>query len=265
MNGFVWSSHVLHSSALNARRVYRIILPEGELSEHRRLPLLILLHGVTGSETDWIDQGGVVESMNRLLARGAIGPMAVLTPSDGLAEIGTGYLNWKDEEEHRYEDYLLTDTLEEVETRWPVGGAKEKRAIAGLSMGGYAAFRIGLSHPHWFAGASSLSGFFDAGEMGNLVGEQAFQRMFKNDEGWLRQRSPLYMEADVCGGLPLFLFDCGTSDGYIEQNRSLRLRWLESGVPHRYVEKEGAHTWHYWSGGIPDHLVFHYHAMNVKA
>jgi putative tributyrin esterase len=244
----------LQSKALDGRRVYRMTVPNN--ADGIRLPLLILLHGVEGAETDWIDRGGLVETLNGLSAEGKIGPMAVLTPSDGLAGIGSGYLNWAQGPIHRYEDYVMEDLLLEAEQRWSCGGRREKRAIAGLSMGGFAAFRLGLKFPHLFGSASSLSGFFDAAELERLIGTRNYLLMFRSSQRRVRKNSPLHMDMPS-GFTPRLCFDCGVSDPYIEQNRAFRQRLQELGITHQYAEHEGGHSWEYWHKHLADHLLFH--------
>jgi putative tributyrin esterase len=249
-----WSSHILQSKALDGRRVFRITLPDQPGAA--KLGLLVLLHGIYGAETDWIDRGGLVECLERLTAERKIGPIAVLTPSDGLAGIGTGYLNWSAGSAHRYEDYILEDLLNETEQKWPVGGRRERRAIAGFSMGGFGAVRFALKHPYVFGSASSLNGFFDAAELEKLVGTKTYQMMFKNSSKRIQQNSPLFMNisTDI---LPKLLIDCGVSDAFIGQNRDLNQRLLELEIPHEYVEREGDHSLEYWKTHILAHLIFH--------
>ncbi|MGG1519265.1 alpha/beta hydrolase-fold protein [Paenibacillus oryzisoli] len=263
MGAFEWSSHVLQSPALNARVVFRLVLPRDfsstSLPDGERLPLLVLLHGVHGSETDWIDQGELIPTMNRLYDEGVIGLIAVLTPSDGLHGIGTGYLNWQSgEREHRYEDYLLEDLLSHVEARWPIGGSPGKRAVSGLSMGGYAAMRFALTKPQLWRSASSMSGFFMVEELGHLVGADTYARIVLPSVQQSDALSPLHLPLHAGARYPELLFDCGTSDAYAAQNRELSLKLAEGGIPHHFAEREGAHTWTYWRSSLAMHLDFHY-------
>jgi putative tributyrin esterase len=253
---YIWNSHLLQSKALDGRRVYRLTLPDQPIGRGSRLGLLILLHGVHGAETDWIDQGGLVESLDRLTTEGKIGPLAVLTPSDGLAGIGSGYFNWAMGKDHRYEDYVIEDLLTEVEEKWQVGGGREKRSIAGLSMGGFAAIRLSLKNSHLFGSASSLSGFFNASEFERLVGTKTYQQMFKGSVRRVQQHSPIYSNIPS-GSVPKLMFDCGISDAFIGQNRELHRRFIDLGISHDYVEHEGGHTWAYWQAHLADHLIFH--------
>jgi putative tributyrin esterase len=248
-------SENFQSAALNARRVYRLLVPEPR--PEGRLPLLILLHGVHGSEIDWTEQGHVLQSMQALMEEEQIGPMAILMPSDGLTAIGTGYLNWDTGRPHLYEDFLLEDLLPHVELKWNVGGSKERRAISGLSMGGYAAIRLAFAHSDQFASASSLSGFFDVQELGELIGLEDYAPIFQKNEHRMEEVSPLTMAIPSSDDLPKIYFDCGVDDKYIHMNRQLHDRLEGNGAPHSYTEHPGAHTWDYWREHIQRHIIFH--------
>lgn len=179
MSGYTEISRSFFSNAINGRRVYRLLLPQqGEENP----PLLTLLHGVHGSEIDWLEQGHVDSTLNQLTKQGNVNSMAILLASDGLTGIGTGYLNWMEGKHNAYEDYLLKELIPHVEQEWKVGGERSKKSLAGLSMGGYASIRIGLEHPEMFTSVSSLSVFFDVVDLGRLVGEEQFQRIFQGDE-----------------------------------------------------------------------------------
>lgn len=196
-------SHLIHSNAINARRVFRLLLPDVMPAE--RLPLLVLLHGVHGSEIDWTEQGNLQQTVELLMREGKLAPMAILMPSDGLTAIGTGYLNWNEESAHRYEDYLLQDLIPHVERAWNVGGSREKRAISGLSMGGYAAIRLAFAQPNYFGAASSLSGFFDVQELGELIGQTDYKAIFNEDQSRILEFSPLDMNLPSFAEISLML------------------------------------------------------------
>lgn len=255
-----WESHLLFSKAIGSRKVFRIILPER--IHQGRIPLLFLLHGVDGSEIDWIDKGNLLTDYKELLKAGKIGPMAIVMPSDGLVERGTGYLNWSTGTRYRFEEYLIEELIEHVEQNWPVGGERRNRSIGGLSMGGFASIRIGLTFPHLFQSCSSMSGFFQAHELENLVGTSVFRQMFNGSLHMIKKHSPLTMELGEPGVTPKLLIDCGTEDPYISDNRKMQKKMEMSRVPLHYVEETGAHDWEYWRKRIKNHLEFHDQSMS---
>ncbi|WP_282943155.1 alpha/beta hydrolase-fold protein [Paenibacillus sp. RC67] len=261
MTGYRIHTAQFYSKHLNGRRVYRIAIPEKRSDESKPLPLLVLLHGVHGSETDWTEQGNLLETLQEQSRSGNIGDMAVLMPSDGLFSYGTGYLDWAEGYPHLYERYLLEEALLDAEQRFDVGGIRSRRSIAGLSMGGYASVRLGWTWPEQFSSVSSLSGFFDAHELEVLIGGPSFASIFQGDQARIHAASPLTMPLPSEEQMPKLYWDCGIDDPYINYNRQLcdRLRGLA--ISHRYEEEAGAHTWDYWRKRIRHHLQFHYHVM----
>jgi putative tributyrin esterase len=256
-------SRSFYSHALNGRRVYRLLMPE--LRPNVKLPLLVLLHGVHGSEIDWTEQGNVMQTMQSLMTDNHIGPMAILMPSDGLTAIGTGYLNWDVGSPHHYEDYLLNDLIPHIELLWNVGGTKEIRAISGLSMGGFAAIRLAFTHSSRFGSASSLSGFFDIQELAELIGETDYEPIFQTDRGRMLEVSPLTMAIPPRNEAPKLYFDCGNEDKYLDMNRQLHERLNNEDILHSYVEHPGSHCWGYWSEHIRSHLIFHWHVFQESS
>jgi S-formylglutathione hydrolase FrmB len=119
------------------------------------LPLLILLHGLFGKETDWLRLGGIRATLDGMIAEGRLKPLIAVMPGVGdswyvnSAEIGGP---------GDYEDAIIGDLLPAIEAKFPVCRTRRGRAIAGLSMGGYGALRLALAHPDLFGAAASLSG-----------------------------------------------------------------------------------------------------------
>ena len=64
------------------------------------------------------------------------------------------YTNFFKDKKHKYEDYFMGDLYNEVKKLSPNG----KIGIAGFSMGGYGAFKIGLHNPEKFDVIASFSG-----------------------------------------------------------------------------------------------------------
>ena len=74
----------------------------------------------------------------------------------------------------------------------------------------------------------------------------------------LQQRLQQRAAAGVTGGppLPQLMFDVGVADTYVDQNRDLHATLTRLGVPHRYAEWPGAHSWSYWQAHAAESLQF---------
>ena len=115
-------------------------------------PVLYLLHGLGGDEKSWLTLGRIRDTLDRLIDDGTIRPLLVVMPGVG----NSWYVNSRPiAGPGDYENAIAVDLPTFIENRYP---ASSGRAIAGLSMGGYGALRIGLSYPRRYAAIASLSG-----------------------------------------------------------------------------------------------------------
>lgn len=58
----------------------------------------------------------------------------------------------------RFSTFLVDELIPSVEARFAAGGSRERRAIAGVSLGGFGAYSNALQRPHVWASAGSVSG-----------------------------------------------------------------------------------------------------------
>ena len=68
----------------------------------------------------------------------------------------TFYINSKDGKE-RYEDFLLQEFFPYIEKHYRIAPGRHKRAISGISMGGYGALHLAFRHPEIFSSVSAHS------------------------------------------------------------------------------------------------------------
>ena len=80
----------VQSPALGGRGDLAVYVPPGHAASPGP-PRGRALHGVYGSFWNWAFNGGAHVVMASLMSDGAVGPMALLMPSDGLAGEGTAY------------------------------------------------------------------------------------------------------------------------------------------------------------------------------
>lgn len=133
----------LYAPSLHRMMKYTIMLP-GDYDPARRYPVLYMLHYFGGNHQTY-----ATSALPRYLAGM---PLIVVTPqADTL-----WYVNSATRPEERYEDYVVRDIVCGVERAYAIDTTK--RAIAGLSMGGYGALLLGTRHPAMFRFIGSLSG-----------------------------------------------------------------------------------------------------------
>ncbi|CUU54750.1 S-formylglutathione hydrolase FrmB [Parafrankia irregularis] len=144
------------SPALNGAAPVRVILPAGWAgSPAQTWPSLYLIHGCC-EKADY--QSWSVFTNIRSFA--ADKQALVVMPSDGSAGFGTNWLNigvlrkgWG------YDTFLATELPQILQRGYRASG---RAAIAGASVGGYAAFALSALHPGAYGAAASYSGVLDS-------------------------------------------------------------------------------------------------------
>jgi putative tributyrin esterase len=126
------------------------------------------------------------------------------------------------------------------------------RFIAGLSMGGYGAMRLGALHRDKFTAISAHSSATSLDQLMNAVQEPA-SAFDLQEEASLAVLDCIKANADR---LPPLRFDCGTEDFLIEPNRQLHRDLVSACIEHEYAEFSGGHTWDYWHEHLADSLRF---------
>ena len=250
--------HLVTSGILAGRRPMFVYTPPGYEGSRKRFPLLMLLHGMWGSQQDWPLKGDLCRTLDRMIARKQIPPMIVAIPSDGLHDNGTFYVNWHDGS-GRFEDHMIDEVLAEVDANFRTSRARGKRAVAGLSMGGFGALVLGLRHPDQFsiiAGLSSLTRPPQAIESGSHV-YRAFGPGRSPAAAHHRMYDPAQLLKDrkLARRMHIYL-NCGTDDHLIRMNRAFHATLETMSVEHVYEEFPGGHDWPYWTTHLVDTLKF---------
>ena len=235
------------SGHLHGRGDLLLYVPEA-VARLSRVPAVILLHGVYGSAWSWALKGAVHLTAARLIAAGEIPPMVLAMPSDGLWGDGTGYLR---QDRADYEAWIAADVPAVVRHVVPqtAGGAI---GLSGLSMGGYAALRVGAKYGRThFAAISAHSACTKLEDLYEFVTEAPEE--FTGVQGSHAVMDLIFAQRN---NVPALRFDCGTEDLLLERNRALSKSLQAIHVPHEYAEFPGGHTWEYWREHVADTLRF---------
>ncbi|MEM8857948.1 MAG: alpha/beta hydrolase-fold protein [Chloroflexota bacterium] len=234
------------SPALKGRGDVALFVPP-DSSNLEDIPLVVLLHGVYCSHWAWAWKGGVHITAAQMIAAGDIPPMVLAMPSDGLWAEGSGYLQHTSAD---YEAWIIDDVIDCVTATLPQLGQSSSLYIAGLSMGGYGALRLGAKYADLFHGISAHSSVTSLSRLADFVSQSLELNQTAEDVSivhWLRMNHP---------ALPAFRFDCGSEDKLIEDNRELHKQLNALQIPHQYQEFPGAHKWAYWADHVKDTLRF---------
>lgn len=237
---------------------YNVVLPplyDAPQSRAVRYPVLYLLHGLGGSSADW------VSTRAHLVAHAAAYRFIIVTPEGGDG----WYTDSATVPNDKFETYILEELIPDVERRFRAIPARDARAIAGLSMGGYGALKFGVKHPERFALTASLSGAFDAASWDandpKLIAfvKPSIARTYGAMDSPTRAANDLFklfasLPPERIPALPYIYFDCGTEDFLINSNRALSELLLRRKIPHEYRQLPGAHSWPYWDAQVQEVL-----------
>lgn len=236
----------LYSPALRRRADITLFVPPGKQS--RALPLLILMHGVYGSHWNWPVLGNVAGTALEMIDDGSIGPFVIAMPSDGLWGDGSGYVVHR---ELNAESWIIDDVHACVGAVCPElqGG---RIFLAGQSMGGFGALRLGAKYASRVAGISAHSPVTRLADLMQHV-QQPLREYLSAGK---RDTDLLYWMRRHRAQLPPIRIDCGTEDALLESNRALHKALLRYRIPHSYEEHPGAHDWVYWRQHVRATLRF---------
>lgn len=212
-------------------------------------PVLYLLHGLTDDDTAWTRHS----SIERYVA--PLG-LAVVMP-----QVGRSF--YVDEEHgNRYWTFLSEELPQVCGSFFRVSQRRADTFVAGLSMGGYGAFKWALRDPGRFAAAASLSGALDVdgrrGDTTRPVDPRIWHTVF-GDRPVAGSDDDLFALVDTAdgpGGLPALYLACGTEDHLYDDN----VRFVEAAhrrdVPLTVEMGPGGHEWAYWDARIQDVLAW---------
>jgi len=238
-----------HSHVLGMAMAMDVILPQPEpgadgltAATAARYPCLYLLHGLSDDQTIWQRRTSIERYVAGL-------PLAVVMP----AAHRSFYTNMR----HglRYWDYISLEVPAVAESLFAISGRREDRFAAGLSMGGYGAFKLALRCPARFAAAGSLSGALDVALLAAQWGETAppdFRCIFGGEPA-AGTDDDLFHLAEQVAATPLrprLWQCCGTEDFLYGQNTRFRDCAGALGLPLTYSEGPGSHDWGYWDCNI---------------
>ena len=237
------------SEVLQLNVAVNVILPQppvGARGFERKLPVLWLLHGLSDDHTIWVRRTSIERYVE---GRG----LAVVMPGvdrSFYADMVRG---------NRYWTYISEELPILMRAYFPLSARREDNFAAGLSMGGYGAFKLALSHPTRFAAAASLSGALqqfsgnpppDApkewlAELENMFGDLSRFPGSRNDVYALAEKV-----ARSSGPRPKLYSVCGTEDFLYRVNLAFKAHAERIGLPLTYEEAPGEHEWGFW-----DHYI----------
>ncbi len=217
------------SKTVGTTRKMNVYTPPGYTSE-KRYPVLYLLHGIGGDETEWQRFASPDVMLDNLIADGKAVPMIVVMPN-GRAQKNDraeGNVMAAAPAFATFEKDLLEDVIPAIESRYSVNKDRLQRGIAGLSMGGGQSLNFGLTNLPTFAW---VGGFSSAPNT----------------------KSPEVLVPDPQKAkeqLKLLWLSCGNKDGLIRFSQRLQRYLKEKEVPHIWNVDSHGHDATHWRNNL---------------
>ena len=208
--------------------------PDYDRDAARRYPVLYLQHGSGENERSWTAQGRANYILDNLIAEGRAEEMIVVM-EQGYATKAGAAAGSAPRGNEGFEELVVNDLVPMIDAVYRTIPKRESRAIAGLSMGGGQALRIGLGHLDLFASVASLSA-------GSAPGGP-------RPEGIAKAVSD---PAAFNAKLRLFWIGCGRQDGGYARVKDAHEALEKAGVTHAWFETAGAHEWQVWRRSLHD-------------
>ena len=233
------------------RRIF-IYTPPGYDQSTLRYPVLYLQHGFGEDEAGWSDQGHENFIVDNLIAAGRAKPMIVVNengmtgvhfqppppvrPDSTSTPAPTSAVpRWfMDERYTLFDGVVSNDLIPFIDANFRTLPDREHRALAGLSMGGAQAVRIGLNHLDQFAYVGAFSPAI------------AMTDTTKDYDGKLANAARVNQQ------LRLLWMGIGSDDFLLTPVRESHQILEKAGIKHVWVESSGAHVWTVWRKYLAD-------------
>lgn len=245
------------SPALSRQARFAAILPNDpppmitDSPHYQRPPkTLLLLHGYSGCESDWITGSPIRELATKY-------NLAVLMPSAGNGF----YLNGKATGTH-FADFVGVELPEYARKTFGLDIRRDNSWVGGLSMGGFGALHTALQFPGRFGKVMALSSALIIHELPAMEPES--DNPMANYDYYLSTFGDLKTAPDrdcnpeilatrlLAQGaqLPGIFMACGTEDFLYEPNCAFHRFLEEKNIPHVYRTAPGIHDWRFWSANL---------------
>lgn len=283
-----------YSPAVARNMKFDIVLPEDYAESEERYPVLYLLHGYMQNYTIW----------GRNLAAAFYARNVqdlILVLPDGGNSWFVNYASSEAGQTNNWEDHIIEDVIGYVDSNYRTEARREGRAIAGLSMGGFAAYSLGLRHPELFISLGSTSGALsfartaaaalragiertpaprDPVRQAQIESADAFiskilaipgfstqdERTPKGKDFVTAEQADAYDPFSIIynvprSQMPHLYVDSGTDDGLIAEARELAQLLMVNNVPFDYMQSRGRHNSEYWRRSIGHMLTIQHEVM----
>jgi enterochelin esterase-like enzyme len=217
------------SKTVGTKRKLNVYTPPGYSAE-KKYPVLYLLHGIGGDETEWQRFATPDMLFDNLIADGIALSMIVVMPNGRAQKNDRAEGNVFESAAAFgvFERDLLDDVIPAIEARYSVQADREHRALAGLSMGGGQSLNFGLSHLDTFAWVGGFSSAPNTRTPEELVPDAAQAKE----------------------QLKLLWLSCGNKDGLINVSQRTQRYLKDKCIPHLWNVDSHGHDPTHWRNNL---------------
>ncbi|GAA3404523.1 alpha/beta hydrolase family protein [Paenibacillus hodogayensis] len=208
--------------------------PKPDQPEDYKYPTVYLLHGLSDDHTAWMRW----TSLERYARNKEVAIVMPAVNRSFYTDMVGGYPYWT---------FVSEELLDVTRAMFPLSRKREETFAAGLSMGGYGAFKLALRRPDLFAAAASLSGALDIANKPNWGRDFAY--IFGEGSTVPPEDDLLKLAEQVAAGegpKPKLFQACGTEDFLYEANQAFLQHARSLKLDLHYEEGPGNHNWEYW-------------------
>ena len=238
------SAVTYYSKALGKFRRMHVYTPPGYESGKGKYPIFYLLHGAGDCDEAWTSVGRAGFILDNLIGARSAKPMVIVMPAGhtrpgaGFGARGAGGQPPVDE----FVQEFVNDIMPYAETHYRVHTDKQRRAIAGLSMGGNQTLNIAIPHLDKFG----YVGVFSSGLIGSFGRGRGGATNAPTGPTWEERHKDALANAKLKKGLKLLWFATGKDDFLMETSRGTVAMLKRHGFDPVFIETPGAHTWINW-------------------
>ncbi len=217
--------------------------------------MLYLLHGKGGGNIDWANDGHLQQVADRLIASGEMQPTVIVMPDAGERNT-PGKFGYFDIPDWPFEQFFFEEFIPGIEARYNVGGSKQQRAIAGLSMGGGGATAYAQRHPDMFGSVYAMSALMDLPEGRKFNSKNDFYNAGVRANSCIAfVNNATDADKENLKSIVWFI-DCGDDDFLLDRNLEFYQAMRKQGVPAQLRVRDGGHDWEYWHTALYTALPF---------
>jgi S-formylglutathione hydrolase FrmB len=262
--------NALNSQILKQAVHYCVYLPEGYDAAAKnfgaaRYPVLYFLHGLGDNERTLFNSGGWT-LLDEMRHKHEIGNFLIVAP-EGRRSFYINSANGS----FRYSDFFLREFISHIEGKYRAGASREKRAVSGISMGGYGALRFAFARSDLFSAVSAQSAALinespaelDAASHAGAPLGKVLSAVFGDPidvAHWKANSSFLLAKKNAAGLRKMAIyFNCGQDDNYgFEKGAAvLHNELVKEGVKHDYRPYPGDHSISYFLAHFAEVMEFH--------